>query len=236
MTILQTEAHPVGVRLEYNDSLPLAARPLRNHRYCQALLRARRGENVVLEGAQLACPAAASAFGFRALPEELKSGRGLVGFGIVEEPSVGHDMFQGMPRLPYGRLHFIHPFPLDTAEYVPDVVILEDEVEKLMWVALALVHSIGGKRIQSSTAVLQATCVDCTILPFLEQRPNLSYGCYGCREATDLQSNESALGFPVVMLPGVSKHLHFLSQKAMPRSREKRPYAVLLDRNADDDK
>ena len=37
----------------------------------------------------IACPAAAAAFGFKSLPEGLKSGKGIVGFGIVSGESVG---------------------------------------------------------------------------------------------------------------------------------------------------
>ena len=79
---------------------------------------------------------------------------------------------------------------------VPDVVVVEDEVEKLMWIALARLNAQGGRRIESSTAVLQATCVDATLIPFVRKQFNLSFGCYGCRDATDIGTNETVLGFP----------------------------------------
>ena len=104
-------------------------------------------------------------------------------------------------------------FPLDKFSYIPDVIIVEDEPEKLMWIALAYLHVTGGKRIESSTAILQATCVDSTIIPFLEQRLNLVYGCYGCRDATDLGENEAVMGFPAKMLPAIAEHLEFLKEK-----------------------
>ena len=62
---------------------------VQRHRYCQALMKARRGERVMLEADELACPAAARAFGFRPLPPALQTGKGLVGFGIVAEPESG---------------------------------------------------------------------------------------------------------------------------------------------------
>ena len=55
-----------------------------------------------------------------------------------------------------------------------------------MWLLLAEVNLRGGERLTGSTAVLQATCVDATIIPYLEQRLNFTMGCYGCREATDI--------------------------------------------------
>jgi uncharacterized protein (DUF169 family) len=75
-----------------------AFEPVRGHRYCQALMKARHGESVLLEPAGLSCPAAAAAFGFRPLPPQLANGKGLVGFGIVAEAAVGERMFAAMPR------------------------------------------------------------------------------------------------------------------------------------------
>ncbi|MBN2006476.1 MAG: DUF169 domain-containing protein [Anaerolineae bacterium] len=226
--ILGLDGAPVGVRwVAAADAPPAEAHPLLKHRYCQALMRARRGADVWLDGPNLACPAAAAAFGFRPLPEGLQSGQGLVGFGIVSDPAVGRRMFAEMPRLEPQQLLGIHLFPLTQATRVPDLVVIEDKVEPLMWVVLAYMHATGGARVQSSTAVLQATCVDCAIVPHLEQRLNLTYGCYGCRDATDLQMEEAALGFPAAWLPAIVEHLAFLAEKAIPTSRGKKAWHAL---------
>jgi uncharacterized protein (DUF169 family) len=110
---------------------------------------------------------------------------------------------------------------------MPDVVVVEDEEEKLMWINLAYLNTKGGARIHSSTAILQATCVDSAIVPYLEQRLNFSYGCYGCRDATDLAGSETVIGFPISVLPEIMTHLEFLAQKAIPTSRSKKAWAVL---------
>lgn len=217
---------PVGVSLLAGNGTPGTER-LEGNRYCQALMRARHGESVLLNAAGLACPAAARAFGFRPLPEKLASGEGLVTFGIVGDPSVGRTMFERMPAIETGMVKILELFPLERAERVPDVVVVEDEVERLMWIALAGLNAEGGKRVESSTAILQATCVDSTVIPFLEDRLNLSYGCYGCRDATDMASGEAALGFPLRMLLPIERELSRLGQKAMPASRAKRAYENL---------
>ena len=204
---------------------------LSQHRFCQALMRARHGEIVSLNGEGMSCPAAAAAFGFRPLPDGLKSGKGLVGFGIVQDQAVGQKMFEEMPRLFPGQIQNLLVFPLSDAPVMPDVIVVEDDVEKLMWINLAYLNAQGGQRLQSSTAILQATCVDCTIIPYLEQRLNFSYGCYGCRDATDLADSETVIGFPVSMLPEVVNHLEFLSQKAIPTSRAKKAWNALQMKN-----
>jgi len=203
--------------------------PVKAHRYCQLLMRARHGAAVRIEPAELACPAAAAAFGLRPLPDGLATGKGLVGFGIVQTPDTGHTMFNQMPRLPSGSLAAIAACPLGLAPAMPDVVIVEDRPEALMWLVLADLNLHGGARRRSDTAVLQATCVDATVIPHIEQRLNFSLGCYGCREATDLTPSETVLGFPAAQLEGLVTTLEHLSETAIPRSRAKRPYQTLAN-------
>jgi len=226
--ILGLSAPAVGVRLlSADDAVPPNTERLQGYRYCQALMEARHGRSVLLDGDGISCPAAAAAFGFRSLPENLRNGKGLVGFGIVADPAVARRMFENMATLSPGEVQRLHLFPLDRATEQPDVIVVEDEVEKLMWLNLAYLHVIGGERIVSSTAVLQATCVDSTIIPYLEGRLNFSYGCYGCRDATDLVGSETVVGFPASVLPAMMEHLEYLNQKAIPTSRSKKAWAVL---------
>ncbi len=76
----------VGVKFIFNESdIPNEVEKLTGHRYCQALMKARHGSHVLLDAEGIACPAAAAAFGFKPLPDGLKTGKGLVGFGIVQK-------------------------------------------------------------------------------------------------------------------------------------------------------
>ncbi len=225
--ILGLSAAPIGVSFLTAAPTLETARPLMQHRFCLALMRARHGEIVSLDAAGIACPAAAAAFGFRPLPEGLKNGKGLVGFGITREESVGRHMFEAMPQLTPGQIKSLLVFPLTAAPAVPDVIVVEDQTEKLMWINLAYLNVMGGQHLAASTAVLQATCVDAAIIPYQEQRLNFSFGCYGCRDATDLASSETVLGFSVNYLAGIVEHLEYLSQKAMPTSRAKKAYTAV---------
>lgn len=196
-------------------------------RFCQALMRARRGGAVLLAPAHLACPAAARAFGFRALPPALESGDALVGFGIVSDAVTGRTMFEHMARFPIGALVAVAAAPLGTkTPRPPDVIVVEGPAENLMWLALADLNRAGGVRRHGDTAVLQATCVDAVVVPHQEQRLNFSLGCYGCREATDLGPEETVLGFPVAHLDGLVDALERLGATAIPRSRAKKPYEL----------
>jgi uncharacterized protein (DUF169 family) len=227
--ILGIDTEPVAVFL-MGPEIPPPTESFRNvtgHRYCQLLMRARHGESVALAPEELACPAAAAAFGFRPLPEGLATGKGLVGFGIVDDPGTGRRMFEGMPRLEPGRVTLIAAAPLSAVQAIPDVVVVEGPPEALMWLALADLNVAGGVRRRGDTAILQATCVDATLIPYLEQRLNYSLGCYGCREATDLGPNESVLGFPGARLEPLLAALDSLANKAVGRSRAKSAFKNL---------
>ena len=221
--ILGIDTEPVAVfLLDPKSALPTKSfKSVTGHRYCQLLMHARHGESVALAPDELACPAAAAAFGFRPLPEGLATGKGLVGFGIVGDPGTGRRMFEGMPRLEPGRVMLIAAAPLSAVRAIPDVVVVEGPPEALMWLALADLNVAGGERRRGDTAVLQATCVDATIIPYLEQRLNFSLGCYGCREATDLGPHESVLGFPGARLEPLLAALESLANRAVGRSRAK---------------
>lgn len=231
--ILGLETAPVAVFLTRKGESTAASnqfKPVSSHRYCQLLMRARRGESLVLEPDELSCPAAAAAFGFRPLPEGLATGKGLVGFGIVFEPSVGKAMFEGMTSLAADYVEKILVCPLDLAPEMPDVVVVEGQPEQLMWLALADLNLAGGACRRADTAVLQATCVDATIIPFAEQRMNFSLGCYGCREATDMKSSETILGFPGTKLENITSALEQLNAKAIGQSRSKNIYRHFLQK------
>ena len=225
-------AYPVGVKfLGPNTEIRGAvdAVSLKGHRYCQALMKARRGEHVLIDAEGISCPAAAAAFGFKPLPEGLATGKGLIGFGITTEESTGRLMFEKMPSFSQGEIKELYLFPLETATIKPDIVVIEDRVENLMWIALAYLNATGGERILSSTAILQAACVDSTIIPYKEGRMNISLGCYGCRDATDIGTDECVLGFPFEHFDWVTEFIAHLSQKAMPRSRGKNAYSFMHD-------
>jgi uncharacterized protein (DUF169 family) len=231
--LIGLETQLVGVLLQgpEDDAGPYVDwQRVESHRYCQALMKARHGEKVVLMPQEISCPAAASVFGVAPLPEGLASGRGLKGFGIVQEDETGASMFRGMTRLPAGRVARIVLAPVQDLPEQPDVIVAEGAVESLMWLLLADLNLARGKRRTGETAVLQATCVDATLIPFVEGRLNFSLGCYGCREATDMGPGEAVVGFPGGMLEDICRMVEYLAEKAIPKSRSKSALARIGQR------
>jgi len=223
LRILGLDSSPVAVRfIPTGDPVPAFETPY-PRRFCQVLMQARHGQKRLLTPDDVSCPAVAAALGFRPLPEKLASGEMLVGFGIFASPEAGRRTVDSMLRLEPAKYAAVAVAPLSEADFDPDSVVVEGLPEQLMWLALASVYDTGG-RLEFSTAVLQATCVDAGIIPFVTGKVNATLGCYGCREATDLGEAECVLGFPGHMLAKMAVNLQRLAAKAIPRVRAKTVY------------
>jgi len=214
-------ALPVGVK--FYEEIPDEYLRAEDHRFCQTVMRARKGETLLLTAEDITCPAAAAALGFKPLPQKLEDGTMLCGYGIFEDPESGINVMKQMPRIEQGRYKAVLAKPLKDFDETPDVVVFEDTAENLMWIALAYLNDKGG-RLEFSTSILQAVCVDSVVLPHLKQDINMSFGCYGCRDATDAKPNEALLGFPGNKLNMVVDKLQYLDKQAISRSRAKNVY------------
>lgn len=227
ITMLDLALPPIGVKfLEVGTTMDSNWSAERKLRFCQALMFARKGEMVKLTPDNIACPASASAFGFKSLNEKLQTGEMLFSMGLFDNPQAASRTTSLMPRLEQGKYSAVLIGPLDKFVSIPDVVIIEAEPEKLMWVALADIFKTGGRH-SIETGVFQATCVDSAVVPFLKDKLNFCLGCYGCRDATDISRNETVLGFPGSFLDRILYGLEQLSMKALPRSRSKAAFRAL---------
>ena len=223
--LLSLEASPIAVKFIGSDTpledIPVG--PAQRHRYCQGLMKAKKGEMLTLTKETLSCPAAAAAFGFSPLPFKISSGEMLRSLGLFESKEVAAKLMKNMPRLEEGIYNAISLAPLEKADYTPHVLVIEDDPEKIMWINLASIHG-AGDRLVFNSAIFQACCVDVTVIPFLTDRVNASFGCYGCREATDLRDDEGLVGIPFEKLEVIIGALESLSKKAIPSVRNKGVY------------
>ena len=227
IALLGLTTPPLGVKfLKRGETVPGDWSGEKKLRFCQTLMLARKGERIKLTAENITCPASASAFGLKPLPEKLKSGEMMSTMGLFGSPEAAAKTIALIPRLEQGRFNAVLVSPLEKFETPPDVVVIEAEPEKLMWVALADIFDTGGRH-SIETGVFQATCVDSTVVPFVKQKMNFCLGCYGCRDATDITQNETVLGLPASSLDRIMTALEKLSQKAMPRARSKAAFRSL---------
>jgi uncharacterized protein (DUF169 family) len=223
--ILGLKWSPIGVKLikasEAMDGIP--PNSTRRLRYCQLLMEAKRGKSATLTAENIACPAAAAALGLLPLPEKIRSGEMLKTLGLFDSKEAAAQTMAQMPKMKLGEVKAIAAAPLENATFRPDVVIIEDKPEKIMWINLATIHETGG-RLSFSSAVFQACCVDVTVIPYLTKNVNISLGCYGCRDATDIADDECLVGIPIGKLDQIVTSIKALARKAMPDARKKGVY------------
>jgi uncharacterized protein (DUF169 family) len=223
--ILKLKNQPIAVKLVKNEDLPegLPTEPETKMRYCQLVMEAKKGRAATLTRDSISCPAAAAAFGLLSLPEKIGKGTMLKALGLFDSEEAAAELMAKMPRLPLGVYKAVAVAPLSEAGFTPDVVVLEEEPEKIMWISLASLHEKGG-RLSFDTSVFQACCVDATVEPYLRGDINASFGCYGCRDATDIDDGEGLIGIPYGKLPEILEALERLSLKAMPQVQSKGVY------------
>lgn len=225
-SILNLKREPVGVKFIKKidkNSIKDSYDGVTKTRYCQALMRAGNGEKILVTAENISCPASAAAFGLKPLPEMLQTGQMLHNMGLFESLEAGKKAMDGMTRLEQGKYQAVLLSPLSNIEIEPDVVVIESEPEHLMWTALAYIFKTG-ERLTFSSAIFQATCVDSTVIPFVKDTINSTLGCYGCRDATNIEDSECLIGIPYSKVEEVVENLGKLSEKAMKKARAKDAY------------
>ena len=123
---------------------------------------------------------------------------------------------------PPGEVKALNIYPFDLADHLPDVIVFEDRSKELIWISLAYLNIIGGKRVSISTSVLQTTSADATVILYKDQLLNQIIGCDVYRDDTKNDVNEAMLRFydsfqPIMSSFGVSQsknHSRFSSRKA----------------------
>lgn len=226
MNILNLNREPVGVKFLSEGEIAVLKDKYDSEtktRYCQALMRAGNGEKIMITKDNISCPASAAAFGLKPLPEMLQTGQMLLNMGLFESLEAGKKAMDGMTRLEQGKYPVVLLSPLKDIEIEPDVVVIESEPEHLMWTALAYIFKTG-ERLSFSSAIFQATCVDSTVIPFVKGTINSTLGCYGCRDATNIEDSECLIGLPYGKVEELVGNLEKLSEKAMKKARAKDAY------------
>ncbi|MBS7633449.1 DUF169 domain-containing protein [Candidatus Bathyarchaeota archaeon] len=219
---------PVAVKIiKANEPLPNVKKLPQKSRYCQLLMLAKKGETLLLTAEDIACPAAKAALGFGPLPEKISNGEMLCVLGLFMSREAAAKTMRMIPRLEEGSTKAVAAGPLRDFPMEPDVIIIEGIPEHIMWLALARNFKEGG-RLNFNSSIFQAECVDVTTVPYLTGEVNLTPGCYGCRQATDVPPEHMFIGIPAKLLPEIAASLEALSEKAMKAVREKSVYALYI--------
>lgn len=219
--LLDLKAEPVAITLVPADApLPEVPVPAERMRYCQQVVRASKGESIMLPPNRHACPDGTSILGMTDVPPKLASGELYILFQKVANKEAAAQMVAERPHLPQRSVDATVATPLAQAAATPDVVIVVGNAEQLMWLTMSTAY-YTGERSHYHVSGFNSLCVEATLFPYTEGEMNISLGCYGCRAASDFGDDMMFMGIPRDMMPMVISGLRYLSVKAIPDSRAK---------------
>jgi uncharacterized protein (DUF169 family) len=221
--ILGLKTEPVAVTLiKKGQPIPggyvVTETPLR---HCQTIMRARKGEKLVVPASKQACPVGASALGMVPLPDKVKSGEFHHNMGMYESTNSAAKTIASRPALETGSIIATAVAPLSKATVAPDVIIVVGVPEQIFWIAPAASTFQEGGRVTVEMAAVQASCADSTVVPYITGNINLSLGCFGCRKTTDIAPEEMLVGIPAAKLEMLVAAIEKLGAGAIPKSRVK---------------
>ncbi len=206
---LELEDSPAGVKLikvgEDLSGIPEQAQPMQ---YCAAVLRARKGETVLLGKDKHSCKLGAAILGLINMPVNFSSGEAHSKIGILSSPAAASKTISEIPKIAPETMRATLVFPLEKAPVEPEVILVEIKPRQALWIALALNYNNGG-RLSCSFAGIGCTCGDATVIPYLKNTPNFTIGDFGGRM---LRGPEyMIMGLPATRLEEVANNLEKLS-------------------------
>ena len=209
MDVLELSTEPVAVTLvKKGQPLPDGYQvPEKNIRHCQSVMRARRGEKLLLTGEKHACHVGASALGIVPIPDKVRSGEFHYNLGMFDSVEAAKKMIDERPQLDCGSVIATAISPLSKAELAPDVVVVTGTPEQMYWLLPVAARFFEGGKIVVELEPFQASCAYSTVYPYIHDAISMSIGCYGCRKATDLETTEMMVGIPATKLEAVVKVL-----------------------------
>ena len=212
---------PVAVSLiDKDELLPNAPMPPENLRFCQAMMAARRGASILMPPFRHSCPDGTSIFGMTGVPEKLATGEIYVLFHKVVDAEAAARMVAERPTLPANSRRATYVAPLAKTVRTPEVVVFTGTPEQMMWLCMSMSY-YDGHRFDFAASGFNSMCVEAVLLPMDRDEPNITFGCYGCRAATDIDENMMFMGVPTDRLETIAQGLTELAKKAIPDSRNK---------------
>lgn len=213
---------PVALRLlKMGEEIPkgLVEPPL-PLRHCQSIIVARRGNSLYLPPRKHACPDGAGILGLVEMSPKLRSGELYLLFKKLPNLECARKMIAGRPEFAPGSYAATALAPLETAAFVPDVVIFTLWPEQAMWLCCAQTYTSGERQV-FYTSGYNSTCADLTVKVMQSGKMNISFGCYGARASSEIDDFELYVSVPYGMLPLLVEALEKLALKSIPEERNK---------------
>jgi uncharacterized protein (DUF169 family)/NAD-dependent dihydropyrimidine dehydrogenase PreA subunit len=219
--ILKLRWKPVAVTLiQKGEPFPHVPVPRVKLRYCQSLIMARRGKQILMPPSSHACPDGTSILGLTKIPPKLASGDIYTKLGKLASKEAAQTLVNSRSTLPEESIRATLVTPLDDPVMRADIVVIMAPPETMMWLSMASTY-FTGKRMNFQMGSYNAQCLETTVYPYTTREINLSLGCYGCRAISDLSDDLMFMGIPLAKTEQLIAGLTHLGQKAIPDARSR---------------
>ena len=183
-------------------------------------MAARRGASILMPPFKHSCPDGTSIFGMTGVPEKLATGEIYVLFHKVVNAEAAARMVAERPVFPPKSKRATYVAPLAKTVREPEVVVFTGTPEQMMWLSMSMSYYTGHRH-DFHASGFNSMCVEAVLLPLANDEPNITFGCYGCRAASDIGEDMMFMGVPTHLLPTIAEGAAELAKKAIPDSRNK---------------
>lgn len=215
--LLKLETSPVAVALvPEGTEVPEKIKKIdESIRHCQMVDRVRKtGEVFYATLEDETCKGGAAALGLGKMPLKVESGEfyyeTLKHFKTLE---ASRKTLEKIPRIEAGSKIASIYAPLESATFMPDVVVIICNAKQVMLLTQAILYNEGG-RLEAEFAGKQSLCSDAVALPYLTGKMGITVGCSGSRSYTGIEESELTVGIPVNLLNDLIEGLRAIAGKA----------------------
>ena len=209
---LELPYEPVGVSLfregfSQPPNIPFTQENLKS--YCQALVLAGEGQELLLKKEQMGCKLGTSVLGFeKDMDAYLDDGvLEKFGVGLFETEEASAETILKSTYLEEGKTHAAFIAPLSSFKESPEVVVFTANSEQVMWLLYAVNYEKGGKMELPQSGGALGGCSDITAWPLLKGEPNVTFLGLGCRIKSALDPCHLMMGIPGSMLEMLNTHI-----------------------------
>lgn len=218
--LLKLETSPVAVALlpkgtEIPENIQKVDQAMR---HCQMMDRVRKTKEefyATLEDES--CKGGAGALGLGKMPPNVASGEFY--YGTLKHFKTLEAAKKTIDRVPVieagSKIASIYA-PLESASFMPDVVVIICNPKQVMLLTQAILYNEGG-RLEAEFAGKQSLCSDAVAQPYLTGKMGITVGCSGSRTYTGIQESELTVGIPANLLKDLVEGLRAIVGKVPAR-------------------
>lgn len=166
-------------------------------KHCSFVGQAREGHLFYAQNDDISCPLARFNLGLDAKSNEnlLSLARILVDWGDAKSEEAALRYLNSAQTLPLENKYITY-FPMPHDKHVlPRVIVLSGSAERLMSL-LQIMTKVTGERTEAVLSGVGAMCGECTAIPVLTGKMNISLGCNGSRPRAKLRDSELFMALP----------------------------------------